>query len=531
VSAAATSALLDAEQALLGAALIDPGALERVAAIIDVRDLHTDDHRAIYRAVQAVAAAGEAPDLVTVAHRLANGADTGQLLAYLGELARNVPSAANVEAYARLVAEAAQRRRLVQAGERLAERAREHGVDLDAAAAEAMEVLSGAETRRERWPAPIDLRALAAHEPEPPAWIVRDWMPAGYATLLAGHGGAGKSGIALHLAVCIALGLPWAGVPVRQRRVLYVSAEDRADVLHWRLARICAHLGVSLDALAGRLDVIDLVGRDAVLWASHVLRTGEPTPAMLALHEAMDATGAKVLIVDGVSDTFAGSEIVRAEVRAYVSTLAGLIPAERGAVLLIAHVDKLAARGGASTERYSGSTAWHNSVRARWELAPERALDDEGAADTGDLLLTLAKSNLGGLGAEIRWRWDEQAHMFTGRAVVAEGELDRRARERRERDGILDAMRAVVSAGDYVPAARQGSRTTYHVLAARPELPESLRGGRGARRRFHALIEQLRAIGEVRECSIARADRHRITTLEPVGSRQDAPCGPAGHCA
>src|SRR5690242_16561199 len=53
-------------------------------------------------------------------------------------------------------------------------------------------------------PSPLDLEALAERNPEPPKFIVADWLPCGYATLLAGHGGVGKSGIALHLAVCIA---------------------------------------------------------------------------------------------------------------------------------------------------------------------------------------------------------------------------------------------------------------------------------------------------------------------------------------
>jgi hypothetical protein len=90
------------------------------------------------------------------------------------------------------------------------------------------------------WPQPLDLRALAQRAPQRPQFIVPDWLPAGYATLLAGHGGVGKSAIALHLAVCIAKGCDFFGLPCAQRRVLYLSCEDRERILHWRLARICA---------------------------------------------------------------------------------------------------------------------------------------------------------------------------------------------------------------------------------------------------------------------------------------------------
>ncbi len=68
------------------------------------------------------------------------------------------------------------------------------------------------------WPPALDLEALAELEPEQPRFIIPDWLPIGYATLLAGHGGVGKSAIALHLGVCIAAGVPFFGLEVARRR-------------------------------------------------------------------------------------------------------------------------------------------------------------------------------------------------------------------------------------------------------------------------------------------------------------------------
>lgn len=379
------------------------------------------------------------------------------------------------------------------------------------------------------WPAPLDLREMAQREPHPPRWIVQDWMPAGYATLLAGHGGAGKSAIAKHLAVCIGRGLPWMGVPVQQRRVLYVSCEDREDVLHWRLTRICAHLDVPLADLAGHLDVIDLVGHDAVLWTAKALNTREPLPAMAALRERAAESQAEVIMIDGISDTYGGSEIARAEVRAYIAGLLALVDAQRGALLLVGHVNKLTAAINSNTsDGYSGSTAWHNSVRARWYLRPETR-NDEDAERTGDLILDLQKSNLGRTDHSMRIAWDEDAQTFTGRTITSETALDRASRERRERNGIMDALRAVVASGDYVPAATTGRRTAYHVLAAHPDFPDSMRAGKPGRDRFWRLVEGLRQMGEIRESSIRRESRHKTAVLMPADTEETKVCGDAAN--
>lgn len=365
---------------------------------------------------------------------------------------------------------------------------------------------------RDTWPAALDLAALSRIEPHPPRWIVADWLPEGYAALLAGHGGVGKSGIALHLACCIALGRDWWGVPTQQRRVLYLSCEDRADVLHWRLSRIAQHEGLSLAALAGHLSVLDAVGRDTVLWQP------SPSGAVLTapygfLRERM--TGHDVLMVDGISDTYGGGENARAEVRAYVHALLALAP-ESGALVLIGHVAKSAASAPDTSEGYSGSTAWHNSVRARWYLYPESAQDDDGHAErTGDLILAAQKTNHGRAGAQMRMTWDDDAHLYTGQMIGGRTRADNAARDRREQDGILAALRAVAARGDYCPSATTGKRTAHNVLSACPELPESLRGKAGSRR-FWRHVEALRRMRLITTGSIRRSNRHIAETLQAV---------------
>lgn len=350
-------------------------------------------------------------------------------------------------------------------------------------------------------------------------------LPCGYATLYSGHGGAGKSSIVLHLGVCIPAGLPFFGLPTERRRVTYLSCEDRGAVLHWRLKRICAHLGVDMASLAGWLDIVDLVGHDAVLWDRDPRTGNTVTPAFGRLADRVAEFGTELLIIDGTSDSFAGNENSRTDVKRYVNALVGLVPADRGAVLLISHVDKATARTTETTEGYSGSTAWHNAARARWYLRPETIATDDGRQErTGELVLELQKSNLGRADVEMRFAWDAEAHLFVGRTVAGMTRFDQQHRDRTEQAAILRAL-AGCAAGTppvIVPAATTGQRTAYNVLALRPEFPETMRSGAPARRRFWKQIEQLRQLHLIEDRAYQRENRHNAVqlALTEKGARQ-----------
>ena len=377
-----------------------------------------------------------------------------------------------------------------------------------------------------KWPRPLNLTTLASSQPRSPDFIIDDWLPAGYATLIAGHGGSGKSSIALSLLVCMALGVPFYGLNVKRRRVLFLSCEDRESVLHWRLSRICSHLGAQMSDLDGWLDIADLVGHDTLLWTDHVIKAREPTPAMQQLAERVAANKSHVILIDGVADTFGGNENNRAEVKAYINALLALVDGEHGALILIGHVAKASTNGG-SSEGYSGSTGWHNSVRARWYLHPETRQEKTGEKSerTGDLILDLQKSNLGRTDQSMRFTWDDDAHLFTGKQINPATALDRQAAKRREQDGIMAALTAVIAAGNYVPAATTGQRTAYHVLSDRPEFTKTLSGGGANRKRFWTHIEALRRMTLIQEGFIRRKDGKKTLTLEPVESLKNSSCG------
>jgi replicative DNA helicase len=102
--------------------LLDNAAFDKIADLVAEADFYRDEHRRIYRQIRILLERNKPVDVVTVAESLdlaGEGSETGGL-AYLGELAANTPSAANIRRYAEIVRERAILRQLVTAGDEIA---------------------------------------------------------------------------------------------------------------------------------------------------------------------------------------------------------------------------------------------------------------------------------------------------------------------------------------------------------------------------------------------------------------------------
>ena len=120
---------VEAEQALLGSLLIEPTAWPRIANRVESADFYRTDHRVIFGAIAALHDGHGAVDPIIVSEYLERRgvlADVGGL-SYIGNLARDTPSAANVETYASAVRERASLRRLHKIGETIADVAGDTG--------------------------------------------------------------------------------------------------------------------------------------------------------------------------------------------------------------------------------------------------------------------------------------------------------------------------------------------------------------------------------------------------------------------
>lgn len=113
---------LEAEQSVLGAMLIDREAVVKVSEILHPEDFYRDAHKHIYEAMVDLGERSEAVDLITLTEELRQRGYLDQIggAAYVAGLANLVPTAANVEYYARIVEEKALLRNLISVATRVA---------------------------------------------------------------------------------------------------------------------------------------------------------------------------------------------------------------------------------------------------------------------------------------------------------------------------------------------------------------------------------------------------------------------------
>lgn len=116
---------IEAEQSVLGGLLLDNGAWDRAADVLNEGDFYRYEHRMIFAAVGGLINATKPADVITVFEQLQSLGKAEECggLAYLNALAQSVPSAANLRRYAEIVRERAILRKLIAASDEIATQA------------------------------------------------------------------------------------------------------------------------------------------------------------------------------------------------------------------------------------------------------------------------------------------------------------------------------------------------------------------------------------------------------------------------
>jgi DNA polymerase len=227
-------------------------------------------------------------------------------------------------------------------------------------------------------------------------WTLPFKIPVQECVIFSGQGGAGKSMEGLHL--CAAHSIEreiWGAIPKRGPAI-FIDAEDTETVIHRRLDAVREHYGVKFeDFIRGGLHLISLVGHDPVLATVNKNGKIEPTSLYQQLLQAAGDVKPVQMVIASSANVFAGNENDRAQVQQFVGLLARLAMVAQGSTMLIAHPSLTGISSGSGL---SGSTAWHNAVRARFVMRGIKV--EEGEQPDNDLREIEFKKNQHGTLAE-----------------------------------------------------------------------------------------------------------------------------------
>jgi RecA-family ATPase len=235
------------------------------------------------------------------------------------------------------------------------------------------------------------------NEPVPEqAWAVPNRIPLRQCSLFSGEGAAGKSTAELHRSVAHVLARDWLGSMPEPGPAWCIDAEEEKDVMHRRLDAIIRHYRMTFDdVIKGGLQIMSLAGQEALL--ATVSRNGrvEPTTLYKQLLEAAGDIKPKSISIASCANVFAGDETVRHHVQQFISLLTRIAIVANGSVVLVSHPSLT---GISSDTGISGSTQWHNAMRARFYMKSPKPKPDEQPDD--DLREIVFKKNQYGPKAE-----------------------------------------------------------------------------------------------------------------------------------
>jgi len=349
---------LEAEQSVIGSLVLDASTLDAVEERITPQDFYVPEHGIIFAAIRALVRAGEPADAVTLADRLKRKGVLGRVggAHALAGILESVPSAANAEYYADIIAGHARRRRLIEGGEALTACAADPtSTDDDLAEAIARVQAAGSNGKASHGDTPI-LICMADVQPRSVDYLWKPWLPLRTLTVWAGDPGMMKSTMALGFAACVTRGFDWpdGSDGPEPGNVLIMSAEDDPETV-----------------IRPRLDAAEAdTSRVTLLTSVRRQRGGEQVNGFVNLARDLDVLseavrqvgGVQLAIIDPLSAYLGGIDTHRnAEVRGVLAPIQAFAEAHDCCVLAVTHLNK--SRGTSALHRITGSLAFTAAAR------------------------------------------------------------------------------------------------------------------------------------------------------------------------
>lgn len=372
---------IDAEKAVLGACMTSGQIVLNVAErLAGPDDFLRPAHQRIFWGLFDLAASDRPTDPISLKHHLEAKGELSQCGGpqYLIELMEAPLSATQAEYHADIVAALAERRRAIQAAQRLIQRL-ERADELTETALDAF----AEDLRRARHPARlgggrIRLTPASQIEARPVIWAWEDngqgRIPAGSLVSAAGREGTGKSSFGIWMASEITRGTLPGSLQGRPRQVVYVAVEDS-----WTFTLVPRLIAAGAD--------LDRVYRAEVAVDEDETTTLSLPHDLAELETVITRYDVGLVVLDPLMSTIGGAIDTHREreVRKALDPLARLADRTGAVILGIAHFNK-----GAGTDASSlitGSGAFKNVPRAIFGFACD--------PEDGTRVMTQTKNSLG----------------------------------------------------------------------------------------------------------------------------------------
>jgi len=327
---------LEAEEAVIGAVLIDPDLFPTLAEILHPSDFRDQRHRSIYSACWMLSGKGTPLDIVTISNELQ---ETGKLddaggPAYITGLLNRTPTSLHAESYANIVKDKSVRRAFLANANELANLTYSQKINNDEIAARFMEMAQGSTGRAMR---EIILRtdadALKPHDPR--QWVVENLIIEKSLTVLYADAGSKKTYISLALAESVCHGIPWLAYTTQAAPVLYLDEENGEDEIDERLDHI--------------LRGLNRPPSEKFYTVSYAGLLLDNRGDILKIKTLIDRTGAKLVILDSLQDFMTGDENSKQDTQPIFTALKKLANQTGAAILVQHHAGKNGDYRGSST--------------------------------------------------------------------------------------------------------------------------------------------------------------------------------------
>lgn len=221
---------------------------------------------------------------------------------------------------------------------------------------------------------------LLASPPPPREWIIKNFLPSKIVAAIIAPGGAGKSYLAMHIAVTAASGSSLFSKfrATKPSKVVFISGEDDKIELQRRIHAVTQDLAdVLKESVSKNIFFIDFADSFELFTNKSMVGEVYMTDVPNKLVESItDAVGGEVdlVIVDPISRFRGGEENSAADTTRFVQALQFIRDKLNTTVLTLHHVNKGAKSNGSSQNNARGSSAFIDGVRLVLEL---NVLSDE----------------------------------------------------------------------------------------------------------------------------------------------------------